>query len=138
MLNDIGLAYASASVGWLQILLPIAQNLFLLLATLELAWSGIWWALARRQEDVVLIPMLRKVVQLMFFCSLLLLAPSWIPTIIGSFAHAGQLASGFGALDPDTVLQQGISIAVTMYFKVAADMLGPRATLQMDRVYQDT
>jgi type IV secretion system protein TrbL len=130
MLNDMGLAYANASAGWLQILLPIAQNLFLFLATLELAWSGIWWALAKRHEDVILIPILRRVVQLMFFYSLLLLAPQWIPTIIGSFAHAGQLASGFGSLDPDSVLQQGISIQIAMYSKVALVLaVGPPAML---------
>lgn len=117
MLNDFGLAYANASIGWMRVLLPVAQNLFLLLATLELAWSGIWWALAKQQEELVLVPILRKVMQLMFFYALLLLAPRWIPYLIGSFAYAGRLATGNYTLDPDTVLQQGITIALEMFLK---------------------
>ena len=129
MLNDIGLAYASATAGWLQILLPITQRLFLSLATIELVWSGIWWALASRQEDFVLVPILRKVVQLMFFYTLLLFAPVWIPTIIGSFAQAGGLASGFQTLDPSAVFQQGLEIAVRMVLKVATSLPIGNATI---------
>jgi type IV secretion system protein TrbL len=84
---------------------------------LELAWSGIWWALAKEKDDFVFVPILRKVMQLMFFYALLLMAPRWIPLLIGSFAHAGSLATGNYSLDPDTVLQQGISIALEMFLK---------------------
>ena len=119
MLQDFGDAYASATTGWLVPLLPIAQRLFLLLATLELTWSGIWWALAsRRGDDHVLVPILRKVVHLMFFYTLLLLAPIWIPTLVGSFARAGQVASGYDRLDPDLILQQGIEIGLAMQFNL--------------------
>lgn len=115
ILNDIGGAYASATASWLGILQPLAQRLFLALATIELIWSGIWWANASRQDDVVLVPILKKVVTLMFLYTVLLLAPSWIPTIIGSFIRAGQLASGFESLDPSTVVDVGIDVAAGMF-----------------------
>ena len=53
ILNDIGNAYANATVPWLETLLPMAQRLFLLLATIELIWSGIWWAMATRQDEII-------------------------------------------------------------------------------------
>ena len=115
ILNGIGGAYASATASWLSILQPLAQRLFLLLATIELIWSGIWWAHATRQDEVVLVNILKKVVTLMFLYTVLLLAPTWIPTIIGSFVRAGQLASGFESLDPSTVIQVGIDVSVAMF-----------------------
>ncbi|MBT8248202.1 MAG: type IV secretion system protein, partial [Acidimicrobiia bacterium] len=107
ILNDIGNAYANATVPWLETLLPMAQRLFLLLATIELIWSGIWWAMATRQDEIVLVRLLRKVVTIMFLYTVVLFAPSWIPMIVSSFVRAGQVASGFETLNPSTVLQQG-------------------------------
>ena len=114
ILTDIGQAYASATAPWFQSLFPIAQRLFLLLATLELTWSAIWWAMASRQEETVLVQLLRKVLVLMFFYTVLLFAPSWIPAIVGSFVEAGQVTSGFHSLDPSAVLGQGIDVSVAM------------------------
>lgn len=114
ILNEIGQAYASATTPWLQTLFPIAQKLFLLLATLELTWSAIWWAMASRHEETVLVQLLRKVLALMFFYTLLLFAPNWIPAIVGSFVKAGQVTSGFHSLDPSTVLGQGLDLSVAM------------------------
>ena len=119
ILNEIGNAYENGAAAWVQTLLPIAQRLFLLLATIELIWSGIWWALAVRSDQFVLVPILRKVLTLMFFYTVVLLAPSWIPMIIGSFVRAGQAASGFESLDPSTVVQQGIDIAVGMFDSIS-------------------
>ena len=99
ILNDIGNAYANATAPWLDALLPMAQRLFLLLATIELIWSGIWWAMATRQDEIVLVRLLRKVVTIMFLYTVVLFAPSWIPMIVSSFIHAGQAASGFDSLD---------------------------------------
>jgi len=115
ILDGIASAYSSATASWLQTLLPIAERLFLALATIELAWSGIWWAIEhRRNAGSVVESILRKVVTLMFFYSLILFAPSWMPVLIASFSRAGRLASGFDALDPVTVLLQGIEIALRM------------------------
>ena len=52
ILNSIGSAYASATATWLGTLQPLAQRLFLLLATIELIWSGIWWAFATRHDEI--------------------------------------------------------------------------------------
>ena len=114
IINNIDLAFQSATVDWLGALIPIAQRLFLLLATIELTWSGIWWALASRSDEIVLVSLLRKVVTLFFFYTLLLFAPTYIPMIVRSFTRAGEVAGGIGTLDPGTVFSQGIQLAITM------------------------
>ncbi|MCP5007609.1 MAG: hypothetical protein GY941_27290, partial [Planctomycetes bacterium] len=130
LINGFSNAFSDASFSWFEALYPIAQRLFLLLATIELTWSGIWWALAARQ-DSVLVPLLRKVVSLMFFYTVLLLAPQWIPMVIRSFITAGQTASGFQGLAPASVFAQGIDVAVGMFTKIGSLMalLGAAAWL---------
>ena len=54
----------------------------------------------------------------MFFYTLLLFAPNWIPTLIGSFARAGVMASGYPKLDPATIASQGIDLAIAMFSDV--------------------
>ena len=114
LINNIDLAFQTATLQWLDTLIPIAQRLFILLATIELTWSGIWWALASRADEIVMVSLLRKVVTLFFFYTVLLLAPTWMPMLIGSFTQAGGLASGIGTLDPGTVFSQGVQISWLM------------------------
>ncbi len=114
MINQLDLLFQAATTSWLQTLLPIAQRLFVSLATIELIWSGIWWALATRAEQFVLVSLLKKVVTLFFFYSLLLLAPTWMPMVVGSFASAGGAVSGIATLDPGTIFSQGLQITIVM------------------------
>jgi len=129
IINNIDLAFQSVTAQWLLNLMPVAQKLFLLLATIELTWSGIWWALASRADETVLVNILRKVVTLFFFYTVLLFAPTWMPMIIRSFTMAGSVATGVGTLDPGEVFTQGITVAWTMLKTTAhfflADLIPP-------------
>ena len=115
LVNALGGAYAGASSEWLTRLLPIAQRLFLALATIEIAWSGIRWALADRAGENLLGRLLLKVMGLMVFYTLLLFAPSWMATLISSFARAGEVASGQPHLDPGTIAQQGVDLTIALF-----------------------
>lgn len=115
IINNIDLAFQDVTVQWLEALIPVAQRLFILLATIELTWSGIWWAMAARGEETVLVSLLRKVVILFFFYTVLLFAPTWMPMIIASFTEAGEAATGIADLNPGTVFTQGIQVAWTMF-----------------------
>lgn len=114
MITQLDLLFQAVTTSWLQTLLPIAQRLFVSLATIELIWSGVWWALAARAEQFVLVSLLRKVVTLFFFYTLLLLAPTWMPMIVGSFSAAGGAVSGIATLDPGTIFSQGLQISLAM------------------------
>ena len=115
LLNDIASEYASLSVEWMDLLLPMAQHTFVLLATIELAWSGIWWALIARKDENLIANLVHKVFVIMFFYTIVLFAPSWIPFIISGFITAGSTASGWSSLNPSNVLQIGLDTSVLVW-----------------------
>ena len=123
LLNEITQAYANLSVGWLDTLLPMAQRIFVVLATIELAWSGIWWAFIARKDENLIANMVHKLMVIMFFYTVVLFASSWIPWIISGFITAGSAASGFDSLNPSNVLQAGLDTAVLLW-KSAKDAYG--------------
>ncbi len=115
LLNQITNEYANLSVAWLDALLPLAQHTFVLLATIELAWSGIWWAFIARKDENLIANLVHKVFVIMFFYTLLLFAPSWISFIVSGFITAGSTASGYSSLNPSSVLQVGLDTSVLIW-----------------------
>jgi type IV secretion system protein TrbL len=114
ILDGVVHTYSSASIAWLATILPIAQRLFALLATLELAVSGLFWALSRETLDAVAAALLRKFIVLSFLFTLLFEFPLWLPAITRSFEAAGQAASGTTAVNPSLLLDDGIAIGAHM------------------------
>jgi len=112
--------YQSAAGSWLERIVPMAERTFALLATLELAVSGLWWALGRDGLDAALAALLRKFVLLSFLFSLIYLFPLWVPAITRGFEAAGQSASGTGAVNPAQVLDLGITIASNLLLSFGA------------------
>jgi len=118
VLDSVVAGYRDASAGWLDRLLPLAMRTFALLATLELAVSGLFWALGREGLDAVLAALLRKFIVLSFLFSLLSAFPLWLPVVTQGFEAAGQAGSGTAAVNPAQLLDYGIAIAGRM---LAAD-----------------
>jgi type IV secretion system protein TrbL len=114
ILDGVVHTYSSASIAWLATVLPIAQRLFAILATLELAVSGLFWAVSRETLDAVAAALLRKFIVLSFLFTLLFEFPLWIPAITRSFEAAGQAASGTTAVNPSLLLDDGIAIGAHM------------------------
>ena len=112
--------YQTAAASWLERIVPLAERTFALLATLELAVSGLWWALGRNGLDAALASLLRKFVLLSFLFSLIHLFPLWVPTITRGFEVAGQAASGSTAVNPSQVLDLGIAIASNLLLSFGA------------------
>jgi type IV secretion system protein TrbL len=111
VLDGIVRSYQTISSSWLERIAPLAERTFAILATLEFAVSGLWWALGRDALDAVLASLLKKFVLLSFLYSLLYLFPVWVPAIFHGFESAGQIASGTTSVNPSQVLDLGISIA---------------------------
>jgi type IV secretion system protein TrbL len=114
ILDGLVRGYQDISVSWLERIQPIAQRTFALLATLELAVSGLLWALERTSLDAIAASLFRKVFVLAFLFSLLTLFPLWIPEITAGFDAAGQAASATSAVNPSQVLALGNTIAARM------------------------
>jgi P-type conjugative transfer protein TrbL len=112
--------YQDISGSWLARIQPLAQRTFALLATLELAVSGLFWALGRESLDAIAASLLRKFIVLAFLFSLLTLFPFWIPTITDSFQAAGQAVSETSVVNPSAVLDLGAAIASKMMLSFGA------------------
>ncbi len=84
-LDEVVQQYQTASGSWLERLVPMAQRTFAVLAALELAVSGMWWALGREGLDATTAAALRKFILLSFLFSLITLFPLWSGAIVGGF-----------------------------------------------------
>ncbi|MBW8067840.1 MAG: hypothetical protein GJU73_10415, partial [Ferrovum sp.] len=75
----------SSSSGWMTAALGLAQNLFVGLAGIEIAWTGIHWVLKKNDLSDFIASFTLKMISILFFYMLLQEAPAWIPLIINSF-----------------------------------------------------
>lgn len=120
ILDGLVRGYQDLSVSWLARIQPLAQRTFAILATLELAVSGLFWAIGREGLDAIAASLLRKFIVLAFLYSLLTLFPFWIPAITNGFQAAGQAASQTSVVNPSQVLDLGGTIASKMLLSFGA------------------
>lgn len=111
ILNDITQQYQNATQGWYSYLFPLANHVFASLSIIELAWSGIWWAVEKNDISSLWAEFLKKIVVIGFFYTLLLHAHEWVPAVIKSFLIAGSGAAGIKTLDPSSIFLQGVHLA---------------------------
>jgi type IV secretion system protein TrbL len=111
VLDGVVHEYGGVAAGWLERVLPMAQRTFALLATLELAVSGLLWALAGTALDQVAAGLLKKFIVLAFFLMLLTSFPLWLPAVFHGFEVAGQTATGIASTNPSRLFDLGLSIA---------------------------
>jgi type IV secretion system protein TrbL len=114
ILDGLIRGYHDLSLSWLERIQPLAQRTFAILATLELAVSGLFWAIGRESLDAIAASLLRKFIVLAFLFSLLTLFPFWIPAITIGFQAAGQAATQTPTVNPSQVLDLGGTIASKM------------------------
>ena len=114
ILDNIAESYRTAATGWTGTLLGYANRLFMLLATIELAWSFAVWVLDKNELQSFMSAVAKKIMWIGIFYALLLNGPTWIPLIIDSFVAAGATAGGSGGLSPSEVFTTGLDNAATM------------------------
>jgi type IV secretion system protein TrbL len=120
--------FQTASQGWfLHIQLP-TERTFALLATLELALSGLFWAIHMGSLDAVVEGLLRRFILLAFFFALLTSFPLWLPAVGRGFEAAGQTATGASTLNPALLLDNGVTIAANILGSFADGTLLPGTT----------
>jgi type IV secretion system protein TrbL len=131
ILDGLVQSYQDFSASWLARIQPLAQRTFALLATLELAVSGLFWAIGRDSLDAIAASLLRKFIVLAFLFSLLTLFPFWMPAITTGFEVAGQTASDTTAVNPSQILDLGGTIASKMLlsFGVLGFLVNPAGVL---------
>ncbi|WP_080747212.1 P-type conjugative transfer protein TrbL [Comamonas thiooxydans] len=115
ILDNIATSYKNASTGWATTLLGYANRLFMLLATIELAWSFGVWAMDKSELQGFTSAIVKKIMWIGLFYALLLNGSTWIPLIVDSFTQAGSAAGGAGAgLSPSEIFTTGLDNAATM------------------------
>jgi len=103
--------YRAARTSWFSAVATAARQLFGVLALIEFAWSGAVLLLEKGDLQSWTAGMIRKIMWIGAFYTLLIYGPTWIPAIIDSFEILGQRAAGSGPLSPSGILMRGISIA---------------------------
>ena len=81
------------------------------LALIEFAWSAAVLLLEKSDFQSWTAGVVRKLMWIGAFYTLLLFGPTWIPAIVDSFIALGQNAAGTGALAPGDVYTRGLQIA---------------------------
>jgi type IV secretion system protein TrbL len=92
--------YQNLRGTWINAVSGFAHNLFGLLALIEFAWSAALLLLERSDFQSWTAGVVRKLMWIGAFYTLLLFGPTWIPAIVDSFITVGQSAAGTGPLAP--------------------------------------
>src|SRR5216684_6274684 len=115
VLDGIANQYRDASRLWRPRLLPVAQQLFMVLAGIEFAVSGALWALRRDSLDDIAAKFLLKFTLVAFLLALITGFTTWIPPIVNGFAAAGERAIGASAtVSPSGIIDIGRQTALTV------------------------
>ena len=108
--------YQSAQVSWQNAIAPYAYSLFKLLATVDFAWTCITVALEKQDAQGVVAAIIKKLMTIGIFWTILVYGPAWFPLIIQSFVQIGGAASGEPTpLTPSGILQHGRDIAAILF-----------------------
>lgn len=103
--------FTSSANAWYGTLLGLAQGLFGLLATIQLAWAAIKWVLEGDDVKALMASLVKQIITIGFFFWVLTTADTWVPAILDSFTQAGQAAGGSTALTPSAIIDEGLYIA---------------------------
>src|SRR5579883_439059 len=106
--------YAAMRGAWINSVSGFARDLFGLLALTEFSWSAAVLLLERSDLQSWTAGVVRKLMWIGAFYTLLIFGPTWIPAIVDSFITVGQQAAGTGALAPGDVYTRGLAIAGTL------------------------
>lgn len=118
--------FTGATSLWMPTALALGKNIFVGLAGLDIAWTGINWVLKKNDLSDFIAAFALKMLSLAFFYMLLTEAPTWLPMIIDSFKSAGSQVgaaspvSAGATLDPSTVFGQGMAVSGAMWNAMTA------------------
>ena len=109
-LDQIVTEFQQRSAGWEATLRSFALNTFAILATIELAWTGIRLAFRGADFSEWLAEIVNQVLFLGFFLALLQNSVTWGQAIVTSFRQAAGAAGG-GGIAPSDVFASGVELA---------------------------
>jgi type IV secretion system protein TrbL len=107
--------YEALVPQWVGAVIPLAMDLFVALAGLDLAFFG-WslWKQYRGDITAAILSTANRLLILGLSLDLLLNGPTWFADIVNMFITVGKTGSGVGGIGPSMLLQRGVVIAGTM------------------------
>ena len=127
MLDAVVALYGGSVETWLLRVTPAALALFVALATVQLSWDALMWAVL--DEPGVAGKAFRKFLVLSFFYGLIVLLPFWLPPVLSTFEELARRATGLDGLSPSRIFEQGLALALGLFdsWKEVALLLNPAA-----------
>jgi len=113
--SSLSAAYEALQLKWIAAVQPLATDLFIALAGLDIAFFG--WSLWRQYRGDITAAILSTTNRLLLiglFLDLLLNGPTWIADIVNMFITVGKAASGGMVIQPSIVLVRGFDIVGSM------------------------
>lgn len=118
-LNQIVTAYQTASSNWETVIKGYAYRLFWLLVAIDFSWGAIKIALEKSEFENFWAFLINRVMVIGFFLALISNGSIWSKTIIDSFRQLAGQAGGATVVNPSEVLDQGLTVAVTLINKTS-------------------
>lgn len=113
-MDNIASSFRGGSAVWLGRLSGIAQRLFVVLAGIEIAISGLLWILRRDALDEIAGRFLLKFIVLSFMLMLITAFGYWLPPILNGFAVAGEQAIGRPTVSPSDIVDTGVRLSASI------------------------
>jgi type IV secretion system protein TrbL len=86
---------------WMGTIRDLGRNTFFILATLELCWAAVIWALEKDDMNSLATELVQKIMFISFFLAVLNNATVWIPSIIQTLSAVGREVINTAAAVPD-------------------------------------
>jgi len=115
LFDRIGDEAETRQLQWFTSISTLVRPTFMLLGTIEICWAAAIWAFERDNLSSFTIELIKKIMTIGFFLLLLENAPQWIPAIFNTFERAGMEATGITRLSTDTILTEGILLALRLW-----------------------
>jgi type IV secretion system protein TrbL len=110
------------SNSWFSSILSVVRPTFMLLGTIEICWAAAIWAFEKDSLNSLAVEIIKKIMFIGFFFSLLQFAPDWIPRIVDTFQQVGEEAAGAHSLSTDEILSLGLGVIGNIWTNTLASL----------------
>jgi type IV secretion system protein TrbL len=113
--SDILDDYQNAMGQWESAATSAAATLFALLAAIEVTWTAIVMTLEKTDMQAWVATFIKKLMGIGIFWTLLKYGATWLPAIVNSFIKIGQNGSNQTALNPSSILVEGLNVSGKLF-----------------------
>jgi type IV secretion system protein TrbL len=117
VLDSIQANFMGKKATWGSIVTKYAMRLFFLLAVIDFCYTALTFILDKKELEDMMFSVVRKLMTLGFFFTVLKTSNTWIPEIIDSFTQIGKEAGGATAAagSPDGIVNVGFNAAIGVF-----------------------